>query len=67
MNNISKQINYKYKVIITDIKEGLAAKNAEIMNIKEKDLPTLRIADTSGDYLKKYKMEKELNEENIME
>ena len=67
MKNISKKINYKYKVIITDIKEGLAAKNAEIMNIKEKDLPALRIADTSGDYLKKYKIEKELNEENIME
>ena len=66
MKNISKKINYKYKVIITDIKEGLAAKNAEIMNIKEKDLPALRIADTSGDYLKKYKIEKELNEENIM-
>ena len=67
MKNISKKINYKYKVIITDIKEGLAAKNAEIMNIKEKDLPALRIADTSGNYLKKYKIEKELNKENIME
>ena len=66
MKNISKKINYKYKVIITDIKDGLAAKNAEIMSIKEKDLPALRIADTSGDYLKKYKLEKELNEENIM-
>jgi protein disulfide-isomerase A1 len=66
MLNISQKINYKYKVIITDIKEGLAAKNAEIMSIKEKDLPTLRIADTSGDYLKKYKMDEELNEENIL-
>jgi protein disulfide-isomerase A1 len=28
MLNISQKINYKYKVIITDIKEGLAAKNA---------------------------------------
>ena len=67
MMNISEKINYKYKVVITDIKEGLSAKNAELMDIKEKDLPTVRIADTSGEYLKKYKMEGEINEENILE
>ena len=36
------------------------------MNVKEKELPTLRIADTRGDYLKKYKMEGELSEDNIL-
>ena len=66
MLNISEKINYKLKVIITDIKEGSGAKNAELMNVKEKELPTLRIADKRGDYLKKYKMEGELNESNIL-
>ena len=66
MRNISEKINYKLKVVITDIKEGLPEKNAELMNIKEKDLPTVRIADTSGEYLKKYKLEGELNEDNIL-
>ena len=66
MRNISEKINYKLKVVITDIKEGLPAKNAELMNIKEKELPTVRIADTSGEYLKKYKLEGELSEENIL-
>ena len=66
MLNISEKINYKLKVIMTDIKEGLGAKNAELMNVKEKELPTLRIAYKMGDYLKKYKMEGELNESNIL-
>ena len=66
MKNISEKINYKLKVVITDIKEGLGTKNAQLMNVKEKELPTLRIADTRGDYLKKYKMEGELNENNIL-
>ena len=66
MLNISEKINYKLKVIITDIKEGLGAKNAEIMNVKEKELPTVRIADSRGEYLKKYKLEGELSESNIL-
>ena len=66
MIDISEKINYKLKVIMTDIKEGLGAKNAELMNVNKKELPTLRIADSRGDYLKKYKMEGELNEDNIL-
>ena len=66
MLKISEKINYKLKVVITDIKSGLGAKNAQLMNVKENELPTLRIADTRGDYLKKYKMEDELNEDNIL-
>jgi len=66
MSDISEKINYKLKVIITDIREGLGAKNADLMNVKEKELPTLRIADSRGDYLKKYKMEGELDEANIL-
>ena len=66
MLNVSEQINHKLKVIITDIKQGLGAKSADIMNIKEKDIPTVRIADNRGEFLKKYKMEGELNESNIL-
>ena len=66
MKKIADKINYKLKVIITDIKEGLAAKYAELLHIKENELPTVRIIDTSGEYLKKYKMEGELNEDNIL-
>ena len=67
MRNISEKINYKLKVVITDIRDVIGAKNAELMNIKENELPTLRIADSSGEYLKKYKMEGELNEDNIIQ
>ena len=66
MLKISEKINYKLKVVITDIKSGLGAKNAQLMNVKENELPTLRIADKRGDFLKKYKMEDELNEDNIL-
>ena len=67
MRNITEKINYKLKVVITDIRDVIGAKNAELMNIKENELPTLRIADSSGEYLKKYKMEGELNEDNIIQ
>ena len=66
MKKIADKIKYKLKVIITNIKEGLGAKYAELLHIKESELPTVRIVDTSGDYLKKYKMEGELNENNIL-
>lgn len=55
MRNISEKINYKLKVVITDIRDVIGAKNAELMNIKENELPTLRIADSSGEYLKNIK------------
>ena len=65
MKTIADRINYKLKVIITDIKDGLGSKYAELLHIKEDELPTVRIVDTSGDYLKKYKMDGEINENNI--
>ena len=65
MKIVSEKINGKLKVVLTDIKEGMAARLAEYIGIKESDLPTVRIADTRGD-LKKYNMEGEINEANIL-
>ena len=67
MKNISDKINYKLKVIISDIKDLMSQKLAEYINIKENDLPVIRIVDTKGEYTKKYKMNKDINEINILE
>lgn len=66
MKRISDKLNYKLKIIITDIKDVLSAKLAEKIGIKENDLPTIRIIDTTGKYLRKYKMEEDINENNIL-
>ena len=53
------------KVVLTDIKEGMDARLAEYIGVKDSYLPTVRIADTRGD-LKKYNMEGDINEANIL-
>ena len=65
MRTISEKLNGKLKVVLTDIKEGMAARLAEYIGIKENELPSVRIADTRGDF-KKYNMEGEINEKNIL-
>ena len=65
MRGISDKLGGKLKVVLTDIKEGMAARLAEYIGIKEADLPSVRIADTRSD-LKKYNMEGEINEKNIL-
>jgi hypothetical protein len=67
MKKISDKINYKLKVIMSDIKDLMSQKLAEYLNIKENDLPLIRIVDTKGNYTKKYKMNEDLNEKNILE
>ena len=66
MRNISDKINYKLKSVITDIKNVIESKLAQKINIKENDLPAIRIVDTRGKYIKKYKMLGNLNENNIL-
>ena len=66
MTTISEKINGKLKVVQTDIKEGMASRLAEYIGVKESDLPSVRIADTRVD-LKKYNMEGEINEKNILQ
>ena len=65
MTQISEKIGGKLKVVLTDIKEGMASRLAEYIGVKESDLPSVRIADTRVD-LKKYNMEGEINEKNIL-
>ena len=66
MEIVSDKINGKLKVVQTDIKDGMASRLAEYIGIKDSDLPTVRIADTRID-LKKYNMEGEINEKNILQ
>jgi protein disulfide-isomerase A1 len=65
MISVSEKLGGKLKVVLTDIKEGMAARLAEYIGIKENELPSVRIADTRGDF-KKYNMEGEINEKNIL-
>ena len=65
MKSVSEKLNGKLKVVLTDIKEGMAARLAEYIGIKENELPSVRIADTRADF-KKYNMEGEINEKNIL-
>ena len=46
---------------------SISAILAENINIKENELPSIRIVDTKGNYIKKYKMNGEINESNILE
>ena len=66
MESVSDKIKGKLKVVQTDIKEGMASRLAEYIGIKESDLPSVRIADTRVD-LKKYNMERDINEKNILQ
>ena len=66
MEKISDKVKGKLKVVQTDIKEGMASRLAEYIGVKEADLPSVRIADTRVD-LKKYNMEGESNEKNILQ
>ena len=65
MENISDKINGKLKVVQTDIKEGMAARLAEYIGVKDADLPKVQIADTRVD-LKKYNMYGDIDEKNIL-
>ena len=64
--SVSEKINRKLVVVITDIKEGIAARLADYVGIKERDLPLVSILDTRKDF-KKYNMEGDITVENILE
>ena len=65
MTTIAEKIYGKLKVILTDIKEGMAARLAEYIGVRDADLPSVRIADTRVD-LKKYNMDGDITEDNIL-
>ena len=64
MKYISIKIKGKLLCIIANIKDKISLKFADYLGIKEYNLPSLVIVESKG-YLKKYKMEKEINETNI--
>ena len=61
-----KAMEKKLKVTMTEIKEGMGKRIAEYIGVKDADLPSIRIIDTRKE-MKKYIMEKEINEQNIIE
>ena len=65
MKYISIKIRGKLLCVIADIKEKISAKFAEYLGIKEYNLPTLLIVEPK-DSLKKYKMDGDITEKNIM-
>ena len=65
MKYISIKIKGNLISVIADIREKISAKFAEYLGVKDYDLPSVFLIETKG-YLKKYKMEGEINEKNIM-
>ena len=51
---------------MTEIKDGMGKRIAEYIGVKKENLPSIRIIDTRKE-MKKYIMEKEINEQNIIE
>ena len=65
LENIVDKIGSKLKVVMTVIDAGTGKKISEYMGVKKEDLPTLRILDTRKE-LKKYIMNGDINEQNIL-
>ena len=61
-----KAMEKKLKVTMTEIKDGMGKRIAEYIGVKKENLPSIRIIDTRKE-MKKYIMEKEINEQNIIE
>ena len=64
MRFIAIKIKGKLLCVMANIKDKISTKFAEYLGINEYNLPSLVIVETKG-YLKKYKMEQEINEINI--
>jgi len=65
LKSVAAKLRGKIQVVITDIKEGLETRLAEYIGITAADLPSVRIHDTRSD-LKKYTMEGDITEENVL-
>ena len=62
---VAKQIKSKTRYVIADINDPLEKKLADYIGITEKDLPTIRLCDSRSE-IRKYKMEGEITEQNII-
>ena len=65
LQSVAQKVRGRIQVVITDIKEGLETRLAEYIGVTAADLPTVRIHDTRSD-LRKYTMEGEFTEENVL-
>jgi protein disulfide-isomerase A1 len=66
LDDVAEIFRGEIQVIETDIKKGYETNLAEYIGVSAKDLPTVRIHDTTGE-LKKYNMAGEINKENIVQ
>ena len=66
LEKIVEKIGAKLRVAMTEIKDGMGKRVAEYIGVKKENLPTIRILDTRKE-LKKYIMEGEINEKNILD
>ena len=63
MEKITDKVGGKLKVVMSEIKEGMAKRIAEYIGIKNENLPSVRILYTRRD-IKKYIMEVNIDEKN---
>jgi protein disulfide-isomerase A1 len=65
MEAIAVKIGAKLKCVMTEIESGMGKRIAEYIGLKKEELPSVRILDTRKD-IKKYIMEGDINEKNIL-
>ena len=66
LNNIWNKVQGKMQFFMCHIKEDMSQKLAEFCGIKKEDIPKAMIIDPRSDNPKKYKVNGELNEENLL-
>jgi len=65
MLEVAKELKGAIQVVVSGISEGFETRLAEYIGVTSKDLPTVRIHDTTKD-LKKFNMDGEITKENII-
>ena len=66
LETIAVKVGTKLRVVMSEIKDGMGKRVAEYIGLKKEELPSVRILDTRRD-IKKYIMETEINEQNILD
>ena len=66
LNNIWNKVQGKMKLFMCHIKEDMSQKLVEFCGIKKGDIPKVMIIDPRPDNPKKYEVNGELNEENLL-
>ena len=66
LEKIWPKVNKKLKLFISDINEGMSVRLSEYCGAKEKDLPIAYILEPVSENPIKYRLQGEINEENLM-